>query len=326
MGSIHSLGVVALLGFTSVLHGKATGRTSYDLGTVNNGTLSESVGPESRGDATLRAQILLDRANFSSGQIDGRYGKNLGSAIRAFQRSRQLPENGAIGPETWRILNQDTDPALHPYTIAAEDVAGPFTKIPRRMAAKAKLPSSSFQSSLELLAEKFHCAPALLRDLNPDQRFDTAGATLLVPNVAHRALALAASVVVSENESGVSVLDAEGKLIAWFPASVGSSHDPLPVGSWKILGVRRDPIFHYNPRLFWDADSTDTRSTIPPGPNNPVGVVWIALSKPHYGLHGTPEPAHIGYTESHGCIRLTNWDALKLASAVKPGTRAILQE
>ena len=162
--------------------------------------------------------------------------------------------------------------------------------------------------------------------LNPGKHFNQPGETILAPNVTTAPLPPAASVVVDDTDSSVSALDSSGAVIAHFPASAGSLHDPLPVGTWKILGVRWNPKFHYNPRLFWDADSRDSRADIAPGPNNPVGVVWISLSKAHYGIHGAPEPSRIGYSQSHGCIRLTNWDASKLAGIVKPGTPAILKE
>jgi lipoprotein-anchoring transpeptidase ErfK/SrfK len=109
-------------------------------------------------------------------------------------------------------------------------------------------------------------------------------------------------------------------------ATIGSEHDPLPVGEWKVRSVTRDPVFHYNPDLFWDAKAGDSKATLKAGPNNPVGLVWIDLSKEHYGIHGTPDPSRIGHTTSHGCIRLTNWDALELAAMVRPGTPAILEE
>jgi lipoprotein-anchoring transpeptidase ErfK/SrfK len=135
-----------------------------------------------------------------------------------------------------------------------------------------------------------------------------------------------AEVVVDKSDSTVSLLDAAGSKVAQYPASTGSSHDPLPIGNWTIRGIGRNPTFHYNPKLFWDAKAGDARATLQPGPNNPVGVVWIDLSKDHYGIHGTPEPAHVGKTDSHGCIRLTNWSALDVAQAVKPGMPALLQE
>jgi lipoprotein-anchoring transpeptidase ErfK/SrfK len=136
----------------------------------------------------------------------------------------------------------------------------------------------------------------------------------------------AVSVVVSKSDRSVTAYDAQGKILAYYVATVGSQHDPLPIGDWKINGVARNPVFHYNPQLFWDANPTDEKTAIQPGPRNPVGVVWIDLSKDHYGIHGTPDPSKIGHAESHGCIRLTNWDASQLADMVKPGTPAILKE
>jgi len=274
----------------------------------------------------LRAQILLDRANYSSGEIDGFYGKNMRGTVRAFQKEHGLADNGMVGLETWRALNADGAPVVTPYMIVEENTAGPFEKIPEDMGAKAALPALNYESALEGLAEKFHCSPRTLEALNPGKRFDRPGETITAPNVATAPVPQASKLVVDGSDGSVTALDAGGRVLARFAASVGSQHDPLPKGSWKILGVRRQPEFHYNPALFWDADNREAKATIAAGPNNPVGVVWISLSKPHYGIHGTPEPGKIGYTQSHGCIRLTNWDASKLADMVKPGTPAILTE
>ncbi|GAB3309544.1 L,D-transpeptidase family protein [Luteimonas notoginsengisoli] len=277
--------------------------------------------------AILRAQVLLDRALFSPGEIDGGAGSNTTRAIRAFQRSRDLDASGELDAPTWQALNAGAPDVLIDYTIAAEDVAGPFAKLPEDTAAKAGLPALGFESALELLGEKFHASPKLLQRLNPDADFAKAGTTIVVPNVAGVAApGKAAKVVVDKSDSSVAMLDAAGKVMALFPASTGSEHDPLPVGEWKIQGVARDPKFHYNPELFWDAEAKDEKATLAAGPNNPVGVVWIDLSKPHYGIHGTPEPSKIGKTESHGCIRLTNWSAKLLSDSVAPGTPAVLQE
>jgi len=204
-------------------------------------------------------------------------------------------------------------------------VAGPFEPVPPDMQAQAKLAALNYESPLEGLAEKFHCSPRTLRALNPGRPFDAPGSAIVVPNIQSGPPQAAARIVVDASDSSVTAFDAGGAVLARFPASTGSRHDPLPVGTWKIIGMKKMPPFHYNPNLFWDADEGDKKATIAPGPNNPVGVVWIALSKPHYGIHGTPAPDRIGYAESHGCIRLTNWDALKLAAMVKTGTPAILQ-
>jgi lipoprotein-anchoring transpeptidase ErfK/SrfK len=193
------------------------------------------------------------------------------------------------------------------------------------MAQKAKLPAAGYSTPLEALAERVHASPKLLAEVNPGKRFDASGETIMVPNVRVGPPAPAASIVVDGADLAVRVLDDAGKLIARYPASVGSAHDPLPVGRWTIKGVARNPKFHYNPRLFWDAERSDSKVVVPPGPNNPVGVVWIDLSKPHYGIHGTPEPSRISRSESHGCIRLTNWDATALAQQVKPGMPAVLR-
>jgi lipoprotein-anchoring transpeptidase ErfK/SrfK len=149
----------------------------------------------------------------------------------------------------------------------------------------------------------------------------------MVPNVLGTTpLPKAGKIVVSKNRSVLVLQDAAGKPIAQYPASTGSEHDPLPIGTWKVQGVLKNPSYHYNPQLFWDASPGDRKATIQPGPNNPVGVAWIDLSKPHYGIHGTPVPATIGKTESHGCIRLTNWSAAEVAQLVAAGTEVDLVE
>lgn len=303
----------------------ATKSTHINIDEVNTSTNSP-VKSGAKGAAVLRAQILLDRARFSSGEIDGTYGSNLKKSIIGFQNSRGLTATGEIDAATWAELNKDSVPVLVSYTLAAKDVEGPFSDIPEDMMQKAALPALTFQSALEALGEKFHASPKLLQQLNPGKTLSRVGEEILVPNIIAETVGKATEVIVDKSDLTVTALDASGKVLAHFPASAGSNRDPLPLGKWKIQGIAKNPVFHYNPALFWDADPAHAKAKIPSGPNNPVGVVWIDLSKEHYGIHGTPEPSKIGKTQSHGCIRLTNWDAAALAQMLSPGVTATLQE
>ncbi|WP_303636395.1 L,D-transpeptidase family protein [Stenotrophomonas tuberculopleuritidis] len=288
--------------------------------------IAEKAGPDTAPRSALHAQVLLDRANFSPGQIDGEVGSNQRRAVSGFQAAHGLTVTGELDDATWQALQAGTVGPLASYTLTAEDVAGPFVAIPKKPAAQAKMKALGYASVAEALGERFHAAPELLAALNPGVDLGKAGSRIQVPNIAPAALPKAAKVVVDKSDSSLQLLDAQGKVIAQVPVSSGSEHDPLPIGEWKILGVFRDPPFHYNPKLFWDAKKGDRKATIPPGPNNPVGQVWIDLSKPHYGLHGTPEPGHVGKTESHGCVRMTNWDALRIAAAVDTTVSVVMQE
>jgi lipoprotein-anchoring transpeptidase ErfK/SrfK len=187
------------------------------------------------------------------------------------------------------------------------------------------LPTLAYTSVGEMLGERFHTSPRLLAELNPGVTFSRAGETMVVPNIPpvpadKRGAEKDVVVTVSKNTSALTVRVAGGELIFHAPVTTGSELDPLPLGDWKVTAVVRDPPFHYNPDLFWDADPTHAKAKIPPGPNNPVGVIWIDLSREHYGLHGAPEPRLIGRTQSHGCVRMTNWDALRVGSLVAKGT------
>ena len=300
-------------------------RAAIDPVAINN-PVQNPLPKGANGAAVVRAQILLARAHFSCGEIDGVFGTNFQKALNAFQEARKLPASGIVDAATWAAINADTAPPLVEYTLTAEDLAGPFTPIPKTMEEQAKLPSLGYTSPLEAMGERFHASPALLKALNPGADFQQAGTKLNVPNVLVMPPAKAANIVVSKSESAIRAYDATGTLLAFYVATIGSEHDPLPVGEWKINGVARDPKFHYNPDLFWDANPKDTKATIAAGPNNPVGVVWIDISKEHYGIHGTPSPGLVGHAESHGCIRLTNWDAMELAGMVAKGTPLSLTE
>lgn len=283
-------------------------------------------GPAPEGeDSALRTQVMMDRAGFSVGEIDGRQGSNTRRAMAAHDRHRGRGPAVANASLTSQPRPGDA-PTLVDYTITAEDVQGPFVDVPQDMMAKAKLKTLGYASPAEKLGEKFHSSPALLRRLNPGKSLDRAGETIKVPNVRSEITGKPAFVLVDRSDGSVSAVDAQNRLIARYPATMGSEHDPLPLGTWKVTGVFQNPPFHYNPDLFWDAKATHSKAKIAPGPNNPVGVVWIDLSKEHYGIHGTPEPSQIGKTESHGCIRLTNWDAAELSKMVTAGVPVFLQE
>jgi len=305
---------------------KVAPKVRYYVDKVNTPGATDQLDEKSEGSAVLRTQILLDRAKYSVGEIDGKMGTNALQAIAGFRAARGLPEGTSVDADVWKALNVDTAPALIEYTLSEDDVKGPFVVVPANMMLKAKLTYLGYASALEGVAEKFHISPALLQQLNPRSRFSVAGQSIYVPNVLVEINAKATRVVVSKSKSTVTVFNDMGKVIAQYPCTSGSEHDPLPIGDWKITGVFKNPKFNYNPDLFWDAKPKDSKATIAPGPNNPVGLVWIDLSKEHYGIHGTPSPGQIGHTESHGCIRLTNWDALELAEMVGKGTPVSLTE
>jgi lipoprotein-anchoring transpeptidase ErfK/SrfK len=284
---------------------------------------------------TLASQIMLDRVGFSPGEIDGRSGPNLKRALLAFQQAHELTASGRVDPTTWTTLTKraTSQPPLITYDLVEADVAGPFVeRIPEDLMEQAKLPSLGYTSALEALGEKFHASPTLLRSLNPAATFATAGEQIVVPNIAVPDPTApiggrrpAATIVVTKETSALTILDDQEHVLFHAPVTSGSEHDPLPIGTWKVTGVQRMPEFRYNPALFWDANPLHTKAKIPSGPNNPVGTVWIDLTKEHYGIHGTPDPGRIGHTQSHGCVRLTNWDAAHVAEWARPGTRVVFK-
>jgi lipoprotein-anchoring transpeptidase ErfK/SrfK len=285
-----------------------------------------SVGPGAAGSRVVRAQILLDRARFSPGEIDGVYGDDLGVAVKGYQERHGLKPTGTIDAAMWGLLNHDKGPLLITYAITQADEKGPFLPLPAEVQEKAKMKWLGFETPEEGLGERFHISPKLLAGLNPGTKLGTAGERINVPDVRHGVVRLALRVVVSKSKRTVIAYGAGGKELVQYPTTIGDSHDPLPIGHWTIVGIVHYPWFNWDPKLLWNVDKKLAKAELAPGPNNPVGVAWIGFSKPDYGIHGTPEPGNIGHGVSDGCIRLTNWDVDELSHMVRRGTPVILEE
>jgi lipoprotein-anchoring transpeptidase ErfK/SrfK len=281
--------------------------------------------PEALRAYLIRANVLLARARFSPGVIDGEAGENLRNAIRSFERANNLPEDGTLDEAVWKLLTEDAAPVMADYVIMSEDVAGPFTVVPKDdYAAMAKMEKLNYATPLEGLAEKFHMDEVLLQQLNPGVDFSKAGAKILVVSPPAEMLpAEVAKVEVDKARNQVRAYAADDTLLASYPATVGSSDMPTPAGEWAVNAVARNPTWNYDPAKLNFGDKKLGKLSIAAGPNNPVGVVWIDLTKDTYGIHGAPEPRLVGKTASHGCVRLTNWDARQLASAVKKGVKVV---
>ena len=298
-----------------------------DAAAVNNAEFRSKPADEDKADAAVvKAQVLLDRAHFSPGEIDGKLGENAQKALRAFAEAKGLPSDKALTPEIWNALaGTSQDPVIAEYKISENDVKGPFLeKLPAKMEDMKSLKALSYTSPREAIAEKFHMSEGLLSALNPGKKFDRAGETIFVANVPNKPPKLAIRrIEVDKSGQTVKAFDPSGALIAFFPATVGSEEKPTPGGTLKVVSADANPNYRYNPDYKFKGVKSRRAFTIPPGPNNPAGSYWIGLSAEGYGIHGTPNPSKVSKAESHGCVRLTNWDANLLGRNTKKGTPVV---
>lgn len=300
--------------------------------------------------SVLHVQVILEKLGFSSGVLDGRTGQSLTMALKGYQAASGLNVTGQIDQPTLRALHRYR--AIRPtktIALTADMLAGPYVNpIPKDYNVAARLPAMPYRAPIEKLAEMFHTMPRVLIALNGGDTPLRVGQPVTFPNALPgsrdypadldpqwRATLTMLNVdafqrkgdrVEVDKSDGVLRVFAGDRLIAQFPATMGSAEFPLPIGKWTIKGAAYNPDWKFDPDLIAGTKKSAREAVLQPGPNNPVGVVWLDLSKPHYGIHGTPEPDKIGRTESNGCIRLTNWDVARLSMMVKPGTPAIFRE
>jgi lipoprotein-anchoring transpeptidase ErfK/SrfK len=315
---------------TFVPNGKEAFAKPIAPAAINTAPVVIPIKGDMAGPSVLKTQVYLDRLNFSVGALDGRWGRNSAIALWWYQRSRGInaADPGALDEPTFRSLAAaaGSAPALKQYTLTEEDLKGPFVSVPQEMYDKAKLDCLCYESLKEKLAERFHTTMEFLDQLNEEVKFAEvkAGDSIWVPNV-RDALTQdqpgIARVVVSIRGNTFNAFDASGNLIFHAPTTLGSKYDPSPNETVEVTKIVHNPHFHYQPTLFAEVPDDEPEANLNPGPNSPVGVVWVALSKPHFGVHGTSDPDSIGYASSHGCVRLTNWDASDVAHRLQPGVQ-----
>jgi lipoprotein-anchoring transpeptidase ErfK/SrfK len=337
-----------LIGTMTIAAGAAIAQNSAQKAPAPKPKAASTAAAEKIDGTIFHAQVLLDRAGFSPGVIDGLKGTSFTYAVKGFQEARGLQVTGELDQPTRAALLQDRAPSTRRLRIDQSDAQGPFLgQIPKKAEDQAKLPRLGYRNLLEKIAEKFHTTPATIIALNDPRQILRAGTVLRLPNVLPATRGYegvkpdiaqllsdlnisgtqpkAKRVVVDKSDKVVRVFGEGERLIAQFPATLGSDKDPLPLGNWKVNTVAYNPPFKYQPKLFWDVEDTEKEQMLPPGPNGPVGLVWIDLTREHIGIHGTNSPETIKRAESHGCVRLTNWDVARLSRMIRDGMEVVFQ-
>lgn len=310
------------LGFSQAQELSPDAINSSDILSGLNGQVPQD--PPVPNPAIIHLQVLLDRAGASPGVIDGFDGANVSKAIAGFEAMQHLPVDGKLDAQVVERLADDKH-VIGPYIIAPDDGDDLVGEVPKDYAEQAKMDDLGYTSVAEKLSERFHMDIDLIHALNPSAKF-APGETIFVAVVGAPRTGQVKRIEARRRDGQLVAFADNGDILAIYPATIGSEDNPSPSGKHRVNGVARNPTYEYNPRVNFQQGNNKKKLTLPSGPNNPVGSVWIDLSEPTYGIHGTPEPSLIDKAGSHGCVRLTNWDVEELASMVKPGVVVIFAE
>ncbi|KZD22085.1 L,D-transpeptidase family protein [Tardiphaga robiniae] len=320
--------LIVAIGLSLLAQGAALAKDSdkpsraFNAETINAANFTGKLPPDEKlSPLAVKLQVLLDRAHFSPGEIDGMFGDNVEKALLAFAEANSLPSGKALTPEIWAKLQAgSSDPVMTDYVLTEKDVKGPFLdKLPVKMEEMKSLKKLDYTSAREALAERFHMSQDLLETLNPKAKFDKAGDTITIVKLSDRKPDRVSRLEVDKVRQTVKAFAKDGALLAFYPASVGSEEKPTPSGALKVTSVHTNPVYRYDPKYKFKGVESSKPFTINGGPNNPVGAMWIGLSEKSYGIHGTSDPSRVSKSDSHGCVRLTNWDVERLGASVKKG-------